>query len=67
VLNTDSSRRNIFSNLVTDIVLLLIMLLGLFRLRLHGGVFGLGRLLLRQVRFWQFALIFYEVAHIFLM
>jgi len=36
--------------LVTDIALLLIMLVGLLRLRLHGGgTFGLAQLLWRQV------------------
>lgn len=36
--------------LVTDIALLLIMLLGLFRLRLRGvGTYGLVQLLWRQV------------------
>jgi hypothetical protein len=37
---------------ITDIVLLLIMLVGLLRLRCHGrGTFGLGHLLWQQV--WQ--------------
>lgn len=40
------------------------MLLGLLRLRLQGGVFGLGRLLWRQVQFWRFSLIVCE-AHNF--
>lgn len=35
---------------VTDIALLLIMLVGLFRLRCHGGgTFGLAQVLWRQV------------------
>jgi len=33
------------------------MLLGLFRLRIEGGMFGLGRLLWRQVLLWRFSLI----------
>ena len=38
---------------VSDIALLLIMFVGLFRLRLRGGgTFGLARLLWKQVRWW---------------
>ena len=35
--------------LITDISLLLIMLVGLFRLRRHGSAFGLNQVLWRQV------------------
>lgn len=49
VLNTESSNENVTSTLVTDVVLLLTMLVGLLRLRLHGSMFGLGQLLWRQV------------------
>ena len=42
---------------VTDIILLLIMLVGLLRLRRHGGnTFGLTHFLWKQVR-WLFSLI----------
>jgi len=46
--------RNVLLNLVvmlaTDIILLLIMLVGLFRLHRHGGgKFGLAQVLWRQV------------------
>ena len=38
------------SVVITDFILLLIMLVGLLRLRLHGGtLLGLGRLLWKQV------------------
>jgi hypothetical protein len=41
--------------LVTDVVLLLIMLFGLFRLRRDaGGSMALGRLLWNQVALWPF-------------
>jgi hypothetical protein len=50
VLNLETSKANIIVTLATDIILLLIMLFGLLRLRVQGaGMFGLGRLLWRQV------------------
>jgi hypothetical protein len=49
-VNTEGSKPSIVSILVTDIVLISIMLLGLLRLRCHGGgAFGLGKLLWKQV------------------
>ena len=45
VLNTESP--SVTTMFVTDVVLLVIMLVGLLRLRLH--VFGLGELLWKQV------------------
>ena len=40
----------------TELFLLAIMLVGLFRLRCHGtGSFALGRLLWKQVRWYQFS------------
>jgi hypothetical protein len=51
VSNTGSSKPTLLSYPITDIVLLFMMLLGLFRLRLEGGMFNLGRLLWRQVWF----------------
>jgi len=50
-LNTEENKPNIIVTLVTDIVLLLIVLIGLLRLlRNSGGSFSLGRLLWKQVR-----------------
>jgi hypothetical protein len=50
VLNIESIKPNIIVTLITDITLLLIMLVGLLRLRRYGaGTFGLGRLLWKQV------------------
>jgi hypothetical protein len=57
VVNADSSKPTLLSYLVADISLLLMMLLGLSRLRIEGGMFGLGCLLWRQVWLWQFLLI----------
>jgi hypothetical protein len=47
---------NIIVSLASDVVLLLIMLVGLLRLRVEIGEFGLGRILWNQVRRWQFLL-----------
>ena len=50
VLNMRITKLNLIVSLVTDIILLLVMLIGLLRLRLHERTaFGLGRLLWRQV------------------
>ena len=49
MLNTESSKYNIPITLATDVVLFFTMLIGLFRLRLGVGTFGLGRLLWTQV------------------
>ena len=50
VVNTPSNTASLISMAITDIILLLIMLVGLLRLRRHsGGTFGLARLLLKQV------------------
>jgi hypothetical protein len=50
VLDTEKNKPSIIATLITDIVLLLIVLIGLVRL-LHdsGGSFALGRLLWKQV------------------
>ena len=50
VLDTEKNEPSIIASLITDIVLLLIVLIGLLRL-LHdgGGSFALGRLLWKQV------------------
>ncbi len=56
-INTPSNTAALMSMAVTDIILLLIMFVGLLRLRRHGGgTFGLARLLWKQVR-WLFSLI----------
>jgi len=50
-LNTHSNISAITAMLVADVALLLIMLIGLLRLRHRGGgMFDLGRLLWKQVR-----------------
>ena len=51
VTNLETSRPSLISLFVADCLLLLIMLVGLLRLRRRGGgTFELGRLLWRQVR-----------------
>ena len=45
--NTSSFKLSVTSTFITDVVLLVIMLVGLLRLRLH--IFGLGELLWKQV------------------
>jgi hypothetical protein len=55
VLNTEDNKPNIIVALVTDIVLLLVVLIGLFRLlRDSGGSFDLGRFLWKQVGWRRF-------------
>ena len=54
--NMDSNKINIILSLASDVILLLIMLVGLLRLRLESGEFGLGRILWNQVRRWRFLL-----------
>ena len=53
VLNTESP--SVTTLFVTDVVLLVIMLVGLLRLRLH--IFGLGELLWKQVGHATFRLL----------
>jgi hypothetical protein len=51
--NIESNKLAIIVMLAADILLVLIMLLGLLRLRDRaGGIFGLARLLWKQVRWW---------------
>jgi hypothetical protein len=52
--NFESTKPAIIGSFVSDIVLLLIMLIGLRPLR--GGAFALGRTLWKQVRWWKFPL-----------
>jgi len=55
VLNSESSKLNIIVTLIADIILLLTVLVGLFRLRRnYGGRFGLEHLLWNQVGPWRF-------------
>jgi hypothetical protein len=50
VTNTEENKANIIATLISDIVLLLIALIGLLRLlNDSGGSFALGRLLWKQV------------------
>jgi hypothetical protein len=44
-----SNKMNIIVSLASDVILLLIMLVGLLRLRLEIREFGLGRILWNQV------------------
>ena len=54
LLNAESNKPSIISSLVTDVVLLLIMLMGLLRSRIgKGGGFGVRRVLRNQVRWWS--------------
>jgi hypothetical protein len=51
VINFESTKLAAFAVLIANIVLLLIMLVGLIRMRSDGGgTFSLGRLLWKQVR-----------------
>jgi len=53
VLNTEKNKPSIIATLITDIILLLIVLIGLLRLlRDCGGSFALGRLLWKQGVIW---------------
>ncbi|KAF8268700.1 hypothetical protein EI94DRAFT_1727082, partial [Lactarius quietus] len=54
VLNTEITTKTIVSVLVADVVLLLIMLVGLLRLRVHGTMFALGKFLWKQGLIWLF-------------
>lgn len=57
VLNIETNKPTLIVVLVTDILLLLIMLFGLFNFRRRiGDVSELGRLLWRQVRWRRIAL-----------
>ena len=49
VPNIEVTLQTVVSTLVTDVVLLLIMLAGLLRLRIYGTMFGLAKLLWKQV------------------
>jgi len=54
VTNVEICKVSIVSCLIADIILLLIMLAGLLRLRIHGsGSYELWNLLWKQVGHWQ--------------
>ncbi|KAI0274135.1 hypothetical protein BGY98DRAFT_1099209 [Russula aff. rugulosa BPL654] len=52
VLHLDGVRLSTISTFVTNITLVLMMLFGLYRLRRHGGLMALGRLLWNQGVVW---------------
>jgi hypothetical protein len=54
VLNTEENKPNFIVTLTTDMVLLLVMLIGLFRLLRGSGSFALGYLLWKQVGWGRF-------------
>jgi hypothetical protein len=57
LVNKESTKFASIAVLFTDVVLLLVMLVGLLRLRIKtGGVFGFGRILWNQVRMRPFSL-----------
>jgi hypothetical protein len=57
MVKIESIKLSVIAAFVSDSILLLIMLLGLVRLRLHrGGTFALGRLMWKQVGCWHFFL-----------
>ena len=54
----EATKPTVATSLATDVVLLLIMLIGLFRERIRGGgAFALGRMLWNQVRWLWFSLV----------
>ncbi|KAI0279432.1 hypothetical protein BGY98DRAFT_968908 [Russula aff. rugulosa BPL654] len=62
VHDTECNKPTIIVTLITDIMLLLIMLVGLLRLRRYGvGTFGLTQLLWKQGVIWLFIATFAEV------
>ncbi|KAN0141453.1 hypothetical protein V8E53_000698 [Lactarius tabidus] len=54
VLNPERTKKAVIAGLITDVVLLLTMLIGLLRMRLHGTMFSLGQLLWNQGLIWLF-------------
>jgi hypothetical protein len=58
LLNASITKPAVIGSLFSDVALLLIMLIGLLRLRCRGGgEFSMGRTLWKQVRCWQFQLV----------
>ena len=57
MINFDSTKFTVVTALITDVLLLLIMLIGLLCMRIKaGGTLSLGRILWKQVQWWQFLL-----------
>ena len=56
MLNFEVTKPNVVASLITNVALLLIMLIGLFRLRLVTSGGALGRTLWNQVRWLYFSL-----------
>jgi len=68
LLNAQIIKLNFISTLVTDIVLLLVMLIGLLRLRLDGGgMLSMGRILWKQGVVWLFIATVAEVPPVVLL
>jgi len=62
ITNIHSTKLNLITTLTTDVVLLLIMLVGLLRLGFHeSGVYGLGHLMWKQGLVWLFLATIAEV------
>jgi hypothetical protein len=52
----ETTKLTVVCSLVSDIALLIIMLVGLLRMRLETGrAFGVGSILWKQVRWWPFS------------
>lgn len=66
VPNTEANKPNIIVTLITDFVLLLVMLIGLFRLLRGSGSFALGYLLWKQVRWGLFLFVVVFWIHLLL-
>ena len=56
MFNPGAIKSNLMGSLFADIALLLIMLIGLFRLHAGSGAIGLERVLLNQVGWLRFSL-----------
>ncbi|KAF8264185.1 hypothetical protein EI94DRAFT_510679 [Lactarius quietus] len=54
VLNPETTKLTIIGALIADVALLLTMLIGLLRLRVHGTMFALGQFLWKQGLIWLF-------------
>ncbi|KAF8260102.1 hypothetical protein EI94DRAFT_937086 [Lactarius quietus] len=61
VLNPETPKITIIGLLVTEVVLLLTLLIGLLRLRVHGTMFALGQFLWKQGLIWLFMAIVSEL------
>jgi len=61
VLHLESIRLSVVSSFVTDVTLLSIMLLGLHRMRRHGGLMSLGQFLWNQGVVWLLVVIVAEL------